>query len=80
MNNISVSFKVDTRAEVAAISKDTQILGLPKVEEPIKKLHGPNRQSLDLIASLTVTMIRKQHKCTQDTFVVKQLKHNLLGL
>ena len=78
VNNVSVTFKVDTGAEVTAISEDT--LKTLEVKEPTKKLCGPNGQTLDLIGSLTVTMTQNQYKCSQDIFVVKQLKCNLLGL
>ena len=47
---------------------------------PDKKLCGPNGVPLDLRGSLTVSISQKQHKCDQEIFVVKQLKHNLLGL
>ena len=47
---------------------------------PDKKLCGPNGVPLDLRGSLTVTVSQKQHKCDPQIFVVKQLKHNLLGL
>ena len=82
VNNISVTFKVDTGAEVTAISESTlQTLGQLEVSMPGKKLCGPNGVLLDLRGSLTVTTVsQKQHKCDQEIFVVKQLKHNLLGL
>ena len=54
VNNVSVTFKVDTEAEIAAISEDTlQVLDSPELKETIKKLCGPNGQTLDLIDSLT---------------------------
>ena len=81
VNNVTVSFKVDTGAEVTAISEETlKVLGSPVVAKPTRKLCGPNGQPLSLIGSLTVTMSQKQHECQQDIFVVKHLKHNLLGL
>ena len=45
-----------------------------------KKLCEPNGVPLDLRGSLTVTLSQKKHKCDKEIFVVKQLKHNLLGL
>ena len=81
VNNISVTFKVDTSAEVTAVSESTlQTLGQLEVSMPDKKLCGPNGVLLDLRGSLTVTLSQKQHKCDQEIFVVKQLKHNPLGL
>ena len=81
VNNICVTIKVDTGAEVVAISGSTlQTLGQLEVSMPDKKLCGPSDVPLDLRGSLTVTLSMKQHKCDQEIFVVKQLKHNLLGL
>ena len=81
VNNVTVTFKVDTGAEVTAISEETlKTLGSSLVTKPNKKLCGPNGQPLSLTGSLTVTMSQKQHERQQDVFVIKQLKHHLLGL
>ena len=78
VNSTTVTFKVDTGAEVTAISEDTpRTMGQLEVNKPVKKLCGPNSVPLDLRGSLTVTLSQKQHKCDQEIFVVKQLKHNL---
>ena len=77
VNNISVTFKVDTGAEATAISESTlQTLGQLEISMPDKKLCGPNGVLLDLRGSLTLTLSQKQHKCDPEIFVVKQLKHN----
>ena len=56
VNNISVTFKVATGAEVTAISESTlQTLGQLEVNMPDKKLCRPNGVPLDLRGSLTVT-------------------------
>ena len=81
VDNISVTFKVDTGAQVMAVSESTlQTLSQLEVSMPDKKLCGPNGVPLDLRGSLTVTSSQKHYKCDQEIFVVKQLKHNLLGL
>ena len=75
VNNISVTFKMETGAEVMAVSENAlQNLGQLEVSMPDKKLYGPNGVPLDLRGSLTVTLSQKQHKCDQEIFVVKQLK------
>ena len=49
VNNVTVSFKVDTGAEVTAISEETlKVLGSPVVAKPTRKLCGPNGQPLSL--------------------------------
>ena len=81
VNNISVTFKMDIGAEVTAVPEGTlHTLGQLEVSMPDKKLCGPNGVPLDLRGSFTVTLSQKQHKCDQEIFVVKQLKHNLLEL
>ena len=56
VNSIAVTFKVDTGAEVTAISEDTlQTLGQLEVSKPDKKLCGPTGVPLDLRGSVTVT-------------------------
>ena len=81
VNNTSVTFKVDKRAEVMTISESIlQILGQVEVSMPDKKPCGSNGVLLDLRGSLTVTLSQKQHNYDQEIFVVKQLKHNLLEL
>ena len=57
VNNISVTFKVDTDAEVTAISETTlQTMGQLEVSMTDKKQCGPNFVPLDLRGSLTVTI------------------------
>ena len=60
VNNISVTFKVDTGAEVTAVSESTpQTLGQLEVSMSDKKLCGPNGVPLDLRGRLTVTLSQK---------------------
>ena len=69
VDNISVTFKLDTGAQVTAISESTlQTLGQLEVSMPDKKLCGPNDVPLDLRGSLTVTLSQKQHKCDWEIF------------
>ena len=64
VNSATVTFEVDTGAEVTAISEDTlQTLGQLEVNKLAKKLCGPNGVPLDLRGSLTITLSQKQHKC-----------------
>ena len=57
VNNICVTFKVDTGAELMAILESTlQTLGQLEVSMPDKKLCGPNGVPLDLRGSFIVTI------------------------
>lgn len=81
VNQVDLLFKLDTEAEVTAITeKAYQALGSPKTTQPVKKLCGPTSKSLKVIGRLTVSMTYKDHSCEQDIFVVNHLHHNLLGL
>ena len=81
MNDVDLQFKLDTGAEVTAISeKAYKALGSPKTNQPVKNLCGPTNKSLKVIGRLTVSMTHKDHSCEQDIFVVSHLHHNLLGL
>ena len=76
-----VLFKMDTGAEVTAISeREFQSLQLKKLEKPNKLLLGPNCQPLNVIGQFRGTLSHKE-KATQETiFVIRGLKTNLLGL
>ena len=78
----TVTFKVDTGAEVTALSDTTWIsLG---IATPLKNselsLFGPDQTPLNLLGKTSLTMSYKGKTSTQDVFIVKGLKNNLLGL
>ena len=80
VNQVDLYFKLDTGAEVTAISeKAFKALGSPKIEQPVKKLCGPTNKPLKVLGRLTVSMSYKNNSCEQDIFVVSHLHHNLLG-
>ena len=81
MNQVNLHFKLDTGAEVTAISeKAFKALGSPQVQQPTKKLCGPTNTPLKVKGRLTVSMTYKNNSCEQEVFVVNHLQHNLLGL
>ena len=81
LNKMEVSFKLDTGAEVTAISEETyQRLGLPELQQPSKVLYGPARQTLNVVGQFTATLERQSHTSQQSVFVVRGLRNNLLGL
>jgi len=54
VNGSAISFKLDTGAEVTAITEQTlESLGSPNLRRPNRKLCGPNRQPLAVQGSLS---------------------------
>ena len=76
-----ILFKLDTGAEVTAISEKTyQELGEPELHTPEKALFGPSRQPLKVEGQFRGTLTHNHRSSIQPVFVVKGLKTNLLGL
>ena len=76
-----VTFKIDTGAEVTAISEDTfRQLGGVRLQRPSKVLYGPARHTLDVLGQYMTTLRHEQSSSLQPVFVVRGLKNNLLGL
>ena len=81
LNSKQTPFKLDTGAEVTAISGAThQHLGKPKLSHPDKFLYGPSRQPLKVIGKFKGTFTHKGRQSHQQVYVVIGLKTNLLGL
>ena len=76
-----VTFKVDTGAEVTAISKAAwEVLDKPTLQLPNKRLYGPSQQPLKSPGSFLCSLNHKGKLSQQQVFVVDDLEHNLLGL
>ena len=45
-----------------------------------QQLCGPDRKSLDVLGTVTLTLMVNGKSCTQGVFVVRNLRNNLLGL
>ena len=76
-----VSFKLETGAEVTAISEEAyRNLGSPEMESPLKILYGSTSQSLKVMGQFTETLSSGKKISKQPVFVVRRLKTNLLGL
>ena len=81
LNEVEISVKLDTGAEVTAISEETyQRLGRPELQQPSKVLFGPARQTLDVIGQFAGTLKWHNHTSQHTVFVVRGLRNNLLGL
>ena len=73
-------FKIDTGAEVTAIShKQYRKLNVT-LTKPSKVLYGPANQSLPVLGEFVGTLTFRDMSCSQRIFVVTGLKNNLLGL
>ena len=81
MNGASIQFKMDTGAEVTAISKQTyEALKKPKLAEANRILYGPSRTQHNVIGAFDATLSSSKKAVEQTIFVVDGLKTNLLGL
>ena len=77
----AVTFKVDTGAEVTAISDFSyrQLKGI-HLNTASRVLCGPDHSRLKVLGQFKSTLGVKERTIQQDIFVVKGLKSNLLGL
>ena len=75
-------FKIDTGAEVSAMSKQTfnSVTPSAPLNTLSKVLHGPSRQPLDTLRSVSILLAHKVKSTTQKVLVIPKLIHNLLGL
>ena len=81
MGTREIPFKLDTGAEVTAISEETyRTLGAKPLEKSSKVLYGPTCQSLTVLGQFTGTLRHQDRSSSQTIFVVRGLKTNLLGL
>ena len=81
LNACETNFKLDTGAEVTAISEQTyKRLKKPQLTTTSKILHGPSQQPLKTIGQFWGTFSHKNKEVKQLTFMVDGLKMNLLGL
>ena len=75
------TFKIDTGAEVTAVSEESfRKLKGKDLKEPSRLLYGPGRQPLNVLGHFTESLHYKQKSSVQKIFVVKGLRTNLLGL
>ena len=81
VNNMKVTFKIDTGAEVSAINEITfNKLQDIQLKKPQKLLYGPAMSPLTVLGQFTANLTYNHVTCKQKIFVVKGLKNNLLGL
>ena len=77
-----VTFKLDTGAEVIAISHTTyqQLPDAPPLSTPSKVLCGPARKPLQVLGQCEIDLSYRERSIKQQLFMVAELKSNLLGL
>ncbi len=81
VNDQEVRFKLDTGAEVTAISKETwQQLRKPPLQTPDKRLFGSAQHHLEVLGEFKGRLSLRGKTSNQQVFVVNKLKNNLLGL
>ena len=73
-------FKLDTGAEVTAVSEEVFLKLNKTLQKPFRVLYGPSRQCLNVIGQFDETLNFKERLALHTIFVVRGLKTNLLGL
>ena len=81
VNGRKLPFKLDTGAEVTAVSKATwQEIGKPLLQPLDKKLFGPACQPLEVLGHFLGHLTYQGREARHQVFIVNHLKTNLLGL
>ena len=81
LNGHDTQLKMDTGAEVTAITEETfQHLQPSQIFMPSKTLYGPLQCPLNTVGKFPGTLSHQGKSTVQPVFVVNSLKTNLLGL
>lgn len=82
LNGTETLFKLDTGAEVTAISEAFKHLCIDRklFQKPIKVLYDPACQSLKVVGQFKGELQTRKHSYQETVFVVRGLKNDLLGL
>ena len=81
LNGHHTNFKLDTGAEVTAISEETyQMLRKPKLKTSTKVLYGPSQFPLKTVGQFSGRLRYKSTSALAQIYVVEGLRRNLLGL
>ena len=81
INGIVVDFKVDTGAEVTAITRATyNLISTPTLDNPSISLRGPDRKPLSTLGMIEARLSHEDRHCRQPVYVIQDLEQNLLGL
>ena len=78
LSSHSLNFKLDTGAEVTAISeKAHETIGKPQLSTPKKVLCGPSQQPLKTLGQFVGTLSHRRKTTEQNVFVVSGLKSRI---
>ena len=78
LENKTVSFKLDTGAEVTAVSEETfKMLPKTPLKQPVVWSKPP---TLNVLGQFTGKLLTDNHSYQDDIYVVRGLRNNLLGL
>ena len=82
LNGQEVHFKLDTGAEVTAISEQAFKLfqGAVRLKAASRILYGPAQQRLKVLGQFQATLNKDQKQSSQTIYVISGLQTNLLGL
>ena len=81
LQNQMVTFKLDTGAEVTALSEATfESLTEVVLKQPDRKLFGPTHQALEVVGEFRGKLSVGDNIYQGDIYVIRGLKNNLLGL
>ena len=81
VNGKRVQFKLDTGAEVSAVSEETHLRVYGKqLQSPTKVLYGSAYQPLEVLGQFEGQLRGKDRSHVETLFIVRGLKNNLLGL
>ena len=82
LDGTNVNFKLDTGAEVTAITENTykQLHSRRRLQKPSRVLYGSASQSLKVIGQFTGELCASDCSHREPIFIVRGLKNNLLGL
>ena len=76
-----VTFKLDTGAEVAAVSEATfKSLTEVVLKQPDRKLFSPTHQALEVVGEFRGKLSVEDNMYQGDIYVIRGLRNNLLGL
>ena len=84
MCGIETEFKIDTGAEVTAVSEETykQLHSdhRPPLDSAAKALYGPSHTSLEVVGQFQAQLRHRNNSTNQQICVIRALKSDLLGL